>query len=316
MDGADFAIIRELLVGNHISPRPDRITLEGIGKQTGLHPNTVAARIKRLARERLFLPLTVQVTPAIGMSHASVFYPLAPSQLTDARRATVFEKFPCVNVMAEYVDGCLLLFYAPSPEIVDRAAEEAAKILGATAWEFETSSWGTWDVIHPIPLKKQDPEIISALARDARASTAALAKKLGVTRRTVEKRLQELRDAQAITMMVGGTSVPESFAMGHYVIDLPAEPARSRALAALNQLFPNYFLRRLMKARAYYVTYAPSAAAILKQTQATSHIEGVNRVRARLLTKWTLNPAFSDYLRRSLALLVAKQKDTAMLTPH
>src|SRR5688572_14845336 len=88
VDELDLGIVRELIVGNHSHSRPNRVTLEEMAGRLGVHVNTVASRMRRLERAQLFLPLTLQVTPALGMNFASAFFAVAPGRLTaEARTA-------------------------------------------------------------------------------------------------------------------------------------------------------------------------------------------------------------------------------------
>lgn len=310
VDELDCKILRELLVGNQPRARPDRASLEEIAKRIGVHVTTVAKRIRRLENHGIFLPLTLQVTPSIGMQYASVFFPMPGRMLTESQRRVLLELGP-VSMVVEYIDGIVLLMFAPDRAAVEANVVRAAQLLTNTTPEIETAGWETWPKMQPMPLKRHDPAILGWLARDPRMSLSAIAKQLGLTTRSIELRLEELRKVHGMAMMGGGTGSVEGVTIGHIILDLPPGPARNAALEQVTALCPNYLYRSITPTRIFFVIYAGSTAALLEQGQKVRAVPGVTNAKVRIITRGTVNSKFADYLEEALNEVRARTENTA-----
>jgi DNA-binding Lrp family transcriptional regulator len=299
VDELDCQILRELLVGNQPRARPDRATIEAMAKRLGVHVNTIALRIRRLETHQMFLPLTLQVTPAIGMQYASVFFPLQGRSMTQMLRSR-FLAIDGVSMIIEYIDGFVLLLFAPDRPSIEAAVAAAVAFVPGTTPEVETAGWETWPKMPALPLKRHDPAILGWLARDPLRSMASIAKEVGLTSRSVELRLEELRKAHGIAMMGGATGAAEGITMGHFILDLAQGPARAAAVESLMRLCQNYLYRSITPTRIFFAVYAGSTAAILEQAERVRAVPGVVTMKTRFITRSTVNPKFADYLQGAL----------------
>src|SRR5688572_14504836 len=179
VDELDFGILRELLVGNQPRARPDRVSLQAMATRLGVHVNTVAARMTRLEEQQLFLPLTLEAMPPLGIHYASYFFPLVHG-LSQATREALCG-VPGLSVFPEYVDGALLILFGPTRAAIERDLHQAEKILHPARPELETSSWDDWSDVEPFPLKRHDIGIVARLVRDPRVPLSRIAAALGVT---------------------------------------------------------------------------------------------------------------------------------------
>lgn len=307
VDDLDLGIVRELVVGNEPRARPDRVTLEAIATRLRVHPNTVAARMRRLEEEKLFLPLSLEAMPPLGIAYVTIFFPLAPRDVTPALRDALFA-IRSLSVLAEYVEGALVLLFAPDRATLERDADEATRVLAPALPERESSSWEDWPRVARFPLKRHDVDILAHLVRDPRTSLRRIAAELGVTARTVELRFEAMRKAEAIAMMLGGATTPEGIVMGHFLAEVPPGARQKRTFRALAALCPNYFYRSAMAARFAVVVHARSTAALLDQAARFRAIPGIARAKTRILARWTVNPRFAGHLPR--AIEEAREKDS------
>src|SRR2546422_8178065 len=75
LDELDFHILRELIVGSGAYLRSDRVSLEAIARNIGVHRSTVADRIAGWSRTGFLSEWTIDVDPgALGLVGAPVHY--------------------------------------------------------------------------------------------------------------------------------------------------------------------------------------------------------------------------------------------------
>lgn len=305
VDELDLGIVRELIVGNHSHSRPNRVTLEEMAGRLGVHVNTVASRMRRLERAQLFLPLTLQVTPALGMNFASAFFAVAPGTLTVEAR-TALLAVPGAHLLVEFVEGVIISFFAPERKEVEDAITKAAAILGTPVPACDSAAWEHWILPDRVQLKTHDVAILSHLVRDPRMSLAAIARDVGISKRSVELRLEAMRRANGIAMMGGGQATPEGMVLAHILVDVPKGPESKPVFGALMASLPNYLYRTMFPGRFAVGIFARTMAQIMDQVAAVRGIPGVSNLRLLILSRWIVNPAFANYLPKALARIQAR----------
>lgn len=195
LDGLDFDILREVMVGSGAYLRSDRVSLETMARAVGVHRSTVADRMAKWSRIGFLGDWTIDVDPAaLGLVGAHVHF---DSKAQPRERALE------LAALVEGVEGVLafdqscvgVIFMADSPDALKRSEMLLARILEAERSSRMVDTAADYPDSRTVRLSPIDAKLLTALLRDSRQTPAAVAKKAHVTVRTVERRLGRLRKA-------------------------------------------------------------------------------------------------------------------------
>src|ERR1041385_8559260 len=147
VDLLDMHIVKQITLGAGDSPRTDRASVEEMAGQLGVHPNTVAARIRALAEGNVFLPMTVQVlAPSLGIEMAHVFFPV-PAAARTPELAEAFQAAHGRHYFLRYSEGWTVVLYGPTLSAI-RAI--------VTRLEEKTGVAAEWDIVMSRDFPKTD----------------------------------------------------------------------------------------------------------------------------------------------------------------
>jgi DNA-binding Lrp family transcriptional regulator len=302
VDELDFKILKELFAGDTDSFRSDRASVDEIARRLGTHRNTVSARIKKLTQRQIFLPMTVEIDPGrLGMVGARVFMEVPPQRRTAETRDDVFHLEGVFGVLA-YHDGWDIVLYGEDEASLASKVEVARALTGArrVSWELHTSR--DYPQEQQVRITPLDARLIAALLRDARSSFGALAKEVGVTARTLERRYRRLKQEEVISMLPTGTAAVKGMIMGYVTAQVPEEPgARIHTVRRMMELLPNHFVRNVAtRGRIHLFLYGSSLADLEEQVSQARKIPGMDSLTFRIFVRPYPNPRYRDWLARVL----------------
>jgi DNA-binding Lrp family transcriptional regulator len=192
LDDLDFRIINEL-GGSRSSLWNVRESYSNIARKLGVDEETVRMRVSR-ARERGFLPdWRVMVNPLlINFREANLNLEVKD----EARKDEAISKIKAVDGVYSIINFrgneiVVLMYYEDSAASKVRQIESICGSQRLTLWDNPFP--------HPeVQMKKTDWRIIAAMQDDAWRDLDDVAKQLGLSTRTVQRRLSALKEGRAI----------------------------------------------------------------------------------------------------------------------
>lgn len=310
VDALDMRILREILSDERDYFRADRAVLDDVARRIGIHRNTVSERVGRMETNGFVLPLTLEVEPgAVGLIAvvAALDVPLERRNVTV--RAALLQLEGVWGILT-YLDAWVLLVHAPDEDTIERRISQACEAAGATLMEVEANSRRDYPDVAPVDLSPLDVRIIATLMRDARAPFRAVAKELGVTSRTVERRYGRLqREGVVMVAPTGGAGV-SGLTIADLRVSLPEDRAeRGRAVTAIERLVPNFWFRSIRpRGLVHFGLFAPSASDLEEQAAQVRTIPQVSRVALRIWTGQFQSPFYAPWLIRHLQARVQEPR--------
>lgn len=198
MDELDVKILRSLISERAISPSNAsvRLSLRGIAARVGADDMTVRYRYNKLKESNYLSIWSLLINPAyFGHGAAEVMLDVQPeSAKPDMIRKLklIHEITGLVNFYGKAVS--IYMIYA-GEESRSRTIELISRITNA-----ERITQSRMPMPHSLTkeLTETDTAIIRALSKDARKSTVLVAKELGLSTKTVSKRVERLRRENTI----------------------------------------------------------------------------------------------------------------------
>ncbi len=201
LDDLDVKIIREL--GSPSSPQWNvRESYANISRKLGVDEDTVRLRVRRAKGHGFLPPWRLMVNPRL-LGCESVSFELDVD--VQERKAKAIAQIKLVDGVTRIFDyrgkGLLVTLYSEE-ESLSRRIQLVESICGS-------SKSVIWKSRFPYPdmrMRKTDWEIVDAMKGDARMDLQDVAKSLGVSARTVQRRLSEMREGKAV-YLVGDPNV-------------------------------------------------------------------------------------------------------------
>jgi len=296
LDDLDFHILRELIVGSGAYLRSDRVSMEAVARVVGVHRSTVADRIAKWGRIGFLTDWTIDVDPgALGLVGAHVHF---------QSRAQVRERALQLVSLVEGVEGILafdqgwvgIIFMADSPDALTRTEKLLSEILEADRTARMVDTAVDYPDSRLVSLSPLDGKLLTALIRDSRQTPTVLAKKVHVTVRTVERRLERLRreEVHYIRPLFHFAGVPGvTFALLCFSY---AARQREAALRTVLERITNYVGRQVEAPTRGQLAIYGSARELDDSARAVASIPGVNDVRLRILLADLEPPGFATWL--------------------
>ncbi len=236
LDATDWTLIRELYgwtEGNF--PRGTlRVSLPELSKRTGLHAKTLRERLRTLRQGGVLTGPCFELWPHVLGLHQSG-HMLEGLRIRDrAALEAALAVVPSVQ-FAVFAEGFAYVVFwheaaaSPPPEL-----QALAKALGAS------SHWKSFSSVDfPAPaaasLTDLDGRLVLALRERPDSSLAAVARRVGVTTRTAERRARKLVEAEAGTMKARFHPGHVDGLYVHYVV----RTGGPQAAASLVKAFPD-----------------------------------------------------------------------------
>ena len=194
LDELDVRIIKEL--GSPGSPQWDvRTTYSSIARRIGVDEETVRRRLKR-AEETESLPgWRMMVNPhLLGCGAASVDLEVEVEEKKDQAIAEIRRINGVVKILNFRGKGLQVMLYYQDEAALNRETEFLRSICGVP----EST---TWDLGFPRPgirMKAMDWKIAEAMLPDARQSLERVSESIGLSVRTIERRLDSMAEGRAV----------------------------------------------------------------------------------------------------------------------
>jgi DNA-binding Lrp family transcriptional regulator len=302
VDELDMRILREVFTGEGDYLRAERVSADAVARAVGVHRKTVAARLKKMTDARFYLPARLDIEPSLfGLVGGKFFLDVPPEMRSAATREAIFH-IEGTNGILGYADGWDVMMYAEDERSLASRVELAKHIARASRATWNVHSARDYPPPPKVKLTRLDLRLVAALMRDARAPFPRLAKALGVTARTLERRFERLRDEGAVFMLPGGDGDATGVVFAYVSVGVPREArARDRAVGELLKLLPNHILRNLATlGRAHVFLYGRSLADLEAQAQLARKVPGVDDVEFHVMTGAWTNDAYADWVARVL----------------
>ena len=306
LDDLDFDILREVMVGDAPYLRSDRVSLQSLARAVGVHRSTVADRMAKWNRLGFLSEWTIDVDPAaLGLVGAHVhFDSTAQPRERSLHLAALVEGVAGVLAFDQGYVG--VIFMADSPGALTRTETLLARILEAERSSRIVDTAVDYPDSPPVRLSPIDAKLLNILLRDSRQTPAAVAKKAHVTVRTVERRLERLREAGVYYVRPNFhfARVPGvSFALLCFEY---SKAARGMALRRILGTVTNQVGRQIEAPTRGLLVIHGSARELDDSASAVASIPGVHNVILRVLVGEIESPGFAPWLaerieRRSAA---------------
>jgi DNA-binding Lrp family transcriptional regulator len=290
LDRLDVRILKVLLVNNGVPPGNPalRKSFRSIAKDLGVDQGTIRKRMKRLQEQRVLRGWYLGVSP--GLTGHDVVH-------------------AWVEVKGENAKGDLI-----SRLISDADTERACNYLGPkvsivlfskkgtdydATMEHLSEMVGRLGALHkqgvvPVParsLRKTDAAIVASLCRDPWKSFATIAGEIGLSERTVKRRVTKLSEEGAIYML---PIVDLKALQGIVPVELVVDYASKELRAAVNKQVVSYVKEGLLFSDSsgpfgYFALIVPNVSQVEQIEQWARRLHGVKSARAEVLQDVILN---------------------------
>jgi len=300
-DATDFHILRELWVGSGTYFRTDRVSLEQVARKVGVHRSTVAARLAKWMRTGFLERFSIDLDPcALGLVGAHVH--LRTRAKPFDRALALALQVEGVQAIMEFDQGWVaVLLWADTPDACDRTLAllrgifEAGDQVGVanTAVDFPDAK--------PVPLTASDVRLLLALREDARRSPAELAALVGVSARTVERRLERMREEEVFYVLPRIRFEAATGMLHGYLRVALGGRAREATRRAVFEAVPDWVVRQAITPRVVrFAVFGRSLRDLQRMADAAAKVPGVDEAVLRLKVAFHEGAHFDAWLRERL----------------
>ena len=283
MDKLDVAVIRELLQGAPTSPiRPEiRLSSRAVARRLGVSEGTVRARARRLVDSGFIRGWEVHPNPRLfGLNERAVMVDVAGG----SKRAAM-EKLGLIEGTVLLVDyhgaGVGMVFFYKDEKSLSRKLDLIAMVAGG-------SVLSSADIPYPpcdLRLGLFDWKILACLQKRIGASYAEVAQELGLSARTVKRRMDRMTNGGAAFVLASGD---EAKLMDTVRCDLHVKwgdpKLRAKAEAELIRLLSDYnFFSGLWTNFSVFNLLVPNVQAAKELLEEASAVDGVKEARVEFL---------------------------------
>jgi DNA-binding Lrp family transcriptional regulator len=284
LDRVDIGIIRWFMQGQPTAPfrAGVRPMVDGLARQLGVTGETVRNRVRRMFESGVLGRVTLQLNPAVlGMEAGALGMFVGPgvSRRALARRLSLVEG---CQVVASHVDGLVgVVFYHYGGESLKKKVALMEELAGTTEGFYT-------DIPFPrcgLELTETDWRIVGALRPDASAPCSALSRKLGLSSRTVKRRLDRLVSGGAVFSMVSHRvravkGALEANLLVFYDQSAPRPQTDARILRELDDVL---IYAGIWAQYSAYAVAVPSFAAGEEAAERVGRIDGVKEAWASVM---------------------------------
>jgi DNA-binding Lrp family transcriptional regulator len=200
MDSLDVRIIREMLESSATSPLDSNVrkSLCSIARVLDVDENTVKNRIQGLKRSGFLKGWWVAINPSlVGQKMAQIWFDVGNSS---AKQGVIkkISLIPGVAVIKDLFGPSLcVVFYYEGDQTLKKTTELISSIAGSSATTSANEPFPTCG----ITFSSDDLMIVRSLQREPLKPYSDIAKELGLSSRTVKRRIARLAEGEAIYMV-------------------------------------------------------------------------------------------------------------------
>jgi DNA-binding Lrp family transcriptional regulator len=301
VDGVDIDILRRLANADSGRFSSQQAGMASVAKALGIHPNTVAARAKRMADGGLLTHYVALPQPnVVGISYGGC-YLRVPFEKRSDKVLDEMLKSHCIFDVEEVLDGLIVWPVARDDEELMATGKRIMAFLGAKSVDWIVVASRDWLPARRLALGKMDLAILQALAADAQASMKPVAARLGTTVRTLQRHLERLRAAEAFRVYPSGhvilTGLVFWFTQCRFIVD---GKERERASAMLDELIPNVLVHQRLNDGVQFLAYGDELGELAAQAERAAAIPGVGITVSAPFRRVLLSPYFADQVMQIL----------------
>ena len=283
MDKLDVAVVRELLQGSPNSPtRPEvRLSFRAVARRLQVSEGTVRARAKKLVDSGFIRGWAVHLNPnLLGLRERAVMVDV----IGGSKRAAV-EKLLLIEGTVLLVNyhgtGVGMIFFYKDEKSLRRKLDLIAMVAGGAVHSSGDIPYPSCD----LRLSLVDWKILASLQKRPGGSYAEIAKELGLSARTVKRRMTRMTKGSAAFILVSGD---EAKLTGTVRCDLHVKwgdpRLRPEAEAALLRLLQDFnFFSGLWTTFSVFNLFVPNVQSTNDLLRKASALKGVDGARIEFL---------------------------------
>lgn len=283
MDRLDVAVIRELLQGSPTSPtRPEiRLSFRAVARRLQVSEGTVRARAKNLIDSGFIRGWAVHPNPnLLGLSERVLLV-----EASERPKRAAVEKLLLVEgtvLLVNYHGSAVgIIFFYTDEKSLQRKTDLVAKVAGGTVVASGDIQFPPCD----LRLGPVDWKILASLQRRIGAPFPEIARELGLSARTVKRRVTRMTKAGAAFVLASGDESKLTDTVRCDLIVLWGDPRlRAAAQAELLRLLDDYnFYSGLWTSFSVFNLLVPSVQMAKDLLEKASAMEGVDEARIEFL---------------------------------
>ncbi len=282
MDKLDIKILRELVQGQAYPYQTDfRRSFRIIGKKFQVDEDTVKNRVEKLRRLGLWEGSWLILNPRLlGLSTVVLAFDVPPQSKDDLMpKLRLIED---VRSIRNYYGSLIsMVLYCESEQSIRKRIELISRVSN-------TEKMLTSSIPYPkceISLSKTDREIVRNIQRDPRKSYNVIAKELGVSSKTVKRRLERMVEGKALFVVWSANL--EAFE-GAILADLRVIPDSNESRSEVDQkiisrLEDYLYYSGLWEGLSIFLLIVPSVSKMQETVKWVKEQRGVSNARIDIL---------------------------------
>ena len=284
MDSLDVKLVRELSQGRNVGLVWGDINpaYGEMAHRLGVSRETVRDRVEKMLTSGVLKVFPVQVNPGLlglTMGAVTVDFPASARKADLVKNISLLEG---ILLIVSHVGSSFgIIFYYEDEASRRKKVELISRLGSATATE-------TTSIPYPrctVSLSETDWEIIAALQRNRRGQARRVAGELGISEKTLQRRLKRLIGGWAISTVISTDAGPlrgvvAANLMVHYTSPTQRSVADGRLLRDLDEYL---FFPGLWTDFSVYSLFLPSIAEAMRVLERTRETPGVGDARIELV---------------------------------
>lgn len=290
MDGLDLGILKILLVNNGVPPGIPvlRKSFRSIAKDLGVDQGTVRTRMRRFQEQRVLRGWYLGVSPGLRGRDLGNAWLRVEEDSDKSRVVNALLTSPDVERVCNYLGPRLSLLF-----LVEKGIGPGSS-LGKLMPMAGPGVTLTREGIIPVPdyeLKETDSSIIGSLGQDPWKPYSRVAEEVGISTRTLARRISKLSEAGAIYML---PDIDLKAIQGLIPIELGVEYDSPGSRAGVNRLIVSHIGPELVFSDnsgpfGYFALAVPNLSRMDELARWVSQLEGVQGARVDALQDVILN---------------------------
>ena len=296
VDLLDCRILGEFFAGDIFFWKTSEASRVEAAAKLLVHRNTLRSRISRLTADGVLLPAEIGLSSeALGVAIGRVFFPLPPQQRSQTLIEALFHIEGLSPVMV-FEKGWSVTVRADDAESLGQKLRQVELIIGR-----RTSGWEAHDPPGQPDysrLSKTDVELLSHVVGKSELPPKQLSAKLGVSARTVFRRVARLRREGFLSLRPSTGADLIGPALGYFNIDLSGNDTDHIDRLATERA--GCLFRHTSEKALHLFLFASKFAELEELCASFSSLKGVAKADLRRFFGFHPNPQLSRWMLRKL----------------
>lgn len=299
LDRLDLGMMKMLLINNGVPP-PDNLALKksfrSIAKELGVDQGTIRKRMKKLQEQRVLKGWYLGMNP--GITAQDVVYAWFTIE-DELRKEDAIERLHSLSNLERTCNylgsGLKMILLSDKGTATEKMLDQLAQLAGPRAI-LRHHAFLEVPAIHP---GATDLAIIGSLRRDPWKPYSVVARELGLSARTVKRRVEKLSEGGEIYMI---PIIDYRALQGIIPVDLIVDYVSNEMRPSVNQRIISRVKEQLMFSgrfgpTGYFSLMLPSVSQVEQITRWIKKQEGVREVQASILQDVILNRSHFESAR-------------------